>query len=1113
MLNDLLLSRVQILNRGGGRTMSIRFITPTIFWLCFAVASMCFEVNPVAAGVLLFELQVEEHQPEIPYSGRVNAVAVNPNNRNHALAATESGGLFESRNGGISWHHVDTLPAMNLRDVLYLTYKSTEWILVTAEADFRNRVATGSVARVTTSNGGIWISRDGGATWSHPDSAVPRANRLFFPPDDRSCPPNVSAYGAAYDVDSARVFVATDCGVSYSDDTGLTWTHKSVRLGLNADTRRFHTVAALDGAGVIVGGRAGVWYSTDNGSTWTRETTGIGVVIDSHAVGAVRGRAGRAYIVTFDTDGTERRRLWQTQDLGQTWTSIGGVPRNSPGCGGIAHVRAFPNETARVGDRLFGNVDHLYFGNACYTYYHPLSGWGATVKKINWTKLNGSHADTRGIFFRPGTTRPMFLASDGGLDRVVGWNSIPDWPMPMLGVVLPVWAPIGSGPEGINALQLYSVSGQAVFGASEYRLAIGTQDNYLWSSDDDGHTWPEAQSTPAEGGNIQMRRIISPGDEDKWTFSACAPCARKISDALFQNVENWAGYTSRPGCSFGGTGKVSDSRVFNGYYIHRITPERDDDGLTDCAEDSPVIDMTLDFGNTYSRLFSVPDEEELKGGPKLSGGHVYNAIKRGTYSTTATNGFDGTWNTRDTELVRITWHLLFPPSARYPAMNRFGSLGVYGFNFAWPAVLGVNPHDPRHLIAPDVENDQMMLTVDGGEEWIPIPGLVNKITRSGLFNFSWSRRLNNDVVFSLVSAIEFFPENPELVIMGLQQGGIYLSVDRGLSWNFVPGSERINNITDFHWKSANEIYVASFGRGLWKIQYGVSANIGDLTSVLAGNVTDSDFVNGIELSSGLVLVPIKPGYKAGEIRLDERGIPVPLLQALLAKDQLLDTVALAVEGKITGLTKGLTINERVQRSAGASLLVFSQHPDVVDQGLEKPDSGQLLTEPPILNTQDLVVTPGNGELVPVGVGYRNGETVGVILGPVITYERPALEPVEFPAMIPKNPPGFKGGYVTFEPSGTNPLDGDAYTSQDVLYLRGHAFDSSDLVDIFIDDQLNPVVGGIQPGQAEEFTTVLPLKGLAIGEHRLVARERVSGWEDERTIYITHFENGEDEEVE
>jgi hypothetical protein len=60
------------------------------------------------------------------FGGRVNALAVDPADPKTVYAASEAGGVFVSRNGGASWHHVDAIAMAMANDVKYMPGRQTD---------------------------------------------------------------------------------------------------------------------------------------------------------------------------------------------------------------------------------------------------------------------------------------------------------------------------------------------------------------------------------------------------------------------------------------------------------------------------------------------------------------------------------------------------------------------------------------------------------------------------------------------------------------------------------------------------------------------------------------------------------------------------------------------------------------------------------------------------------------------------------------------------------------------------------------------------------------------------------------------------------------------------
>ena len=210
-------------------------------------------------------MRLSELHAEIPWSGRVNTVAMHPRRASDVVVTTESGGLFKSTDGGLTWSHVDSLPAHHTNDLLYLP-SEPDTLLVTTSADLLARPVSGSTADVIASGGGIWISRNGGDDWLQPKAAIPLANQTFS--SASKCRAAVSAYGASVEPGTGRIYVATDCGVSLSSDLGRSWQHVEIHWQRAADrnpsanTARWNTFYDVESLGdgmAILGGHAGVW--------------------------------------------------------------------------------------------------------------------------------------------------------------------------------------------------------------------------------------------------------------------------------------------------------------------------------------------------------------------------------------------------------------------------------------------------------------------------------------------------------------------------------------------------------------------------------------------------------------------------------------------------------------------------------------------------------------------------------------------------------------------------------------------------------------------------------------------------------------------------------------
>ena len=119
-----------------------------------AVASVTAVPTPVSAAPPAST--VSEFQPTTPtkFGGRSISVSVNASDPNDVVVATESGGLFLSGDDGANWSHVDSSPLHRMSDVKWSPNNPS---LI---------VATTWASNDTQNGGGVWRSTNAGATWS-----------------------------------------------------------------------------------------------------------------------------------------------------------------------------------------------------------------------------------------------------------------------------------------------------------------------------------------------------------------------------------------------------------------------------------------------------------------------------------------------------------------------------------------------------------------------------------------------------------------------------------------------------------------------------------------------------------------------------------------------------------------------------------------------------------------------------------------------------------------------------------------------------------------------------------------------------------------------------------
>lgn len=706
---------------------------------------------------------VAEHQPAIKEGGRTNAVAINPTDRNEMFAASDSGGLFKSVDGGASWFHVDSLPVMFTQSVAYLPSDSRV-ILVTALADFK--VANG---------GGVWRSDDRGVTW---------AQALLEPPDIEP----LSAFGLSA-LGNAAV-IGTSQGVFASMDGGLTWEWSDANGGAE---RRVLSVLLVPGTPrrVYAAGPAGVRLGTLPLGQWrSPRTNPVGGIWATNGFGRSPVSANHAYAANGHL-------LFRTEDRGDTWTQIASAPEG----GGAAHCDGAPMIKAALRIENGSTFVDLYYGNLCalWRLTAKVSTPGGIVTldySGTWLTPTAERFEPRDVAFFG--NEPVLTATNGGILKATapdGWN----------------WVYTGGGRlGGYNALQIFEVKGQFIEDELTTDLYFGTWDNKIWSTT----VWANPfQSWLSDGFFLEMERSVPSESKARITWKDCAVCDARVAG---RHLPGPPPVWPKPQ-----NGRNAPVVVRRDHYVQNVPAG---------------LELTENAGSNWKPFAAFPDEP--RGLPRLgkagAGDHsILYQPYRSMFSGPPAEG--ATW------LMRLQYSN-GNGVAVYPEMSGLGGLGINALPLAAYPVYGVDSQNWFHVIAPDLVNQKMVATWNGGELWEELPDLTKLVKRNDTLRLRAdvtdpARSTFEFVPAPLVTAVSFHPTNPQLVLLGTSEGGIYYSGDRGRTWGAIGGSDKTTFVTSFAWETANRVYVSTFGRGLWILR----------NSPVAGPEAFPDFCPGCDV--------------------------------------------------------------------------------------------------------------------------------------------------------------------------------------------------------------------------------------------------------------------------
>lgn len=756
--------------------------------------------------------------------GRFNGLAGVAGDNETFYGASEWGGMYKSTDGGLEWERLTGHMPTACWDVEVDPVTTTT---VYGTSFFDGRV---------TALSGINVSYDAGSTWVHPATAQPNA-----PADEGTASDNTpqagyscsnsrriepSAFGISIRPDApANVAIGTNCGLALSTDSGVTWSFVDPFLPMPPPPAPPPVGDVWDvvyqgggptGQGIIdVVGDGGHSRSTDGGMTWSPNN----LPIAARSIAVSPDENYVLFAAGFDI------MLYESDDGGANWTNLGRMePRRRTGGGRIPFVAA--NDRTNGFEVWTGGVS--LYRVACTTPAVPGVGgpprcsagvvvpppMGPIPLPAGWfggfTTRAGAHDDVGDIIFdteAANDAAPLIFSSDGGVyyamstcagpttvdndldgqhdeDPLDGNDNDQDGAVdedPYEACLL--WEQPDKTP---HALWLFGMAGVDQPGDASEGLYFGCQDNGVFAttnaSDDPKPDWhsplccdsfdlaADDDTVLYNQGFISPRdvpwRLGSPGlpgfNPPQFNAADYPPTGLATEFRFAESIDVWGDdryvmlmrdcNTASPignrdqGCP----GGMSDGGLFITTDI-KASPI----SWTELGEPEPFnsalfadVEAALDAGGTPTFYVGVG------GGNRLSAEQLWKFV--------GTNQAD-TYTRIDTNIP--------------------GASGV--------SVWTVDPNDPDSLYAAAIipgGNPQMVFSTDGGMTWDNDVELDNLMQGGGVFSYVTQRGPTNFTGFGgypQPSLLAFDPEDPNIMVAGGRDSGVFISRNRGRRWGLL----------------------------------------------------------------------------------------------------------------------------------------------------------------------------------------------------------------------------------------------------------------------------------------------------------------------------------------
>ncbi len=319
----------------------------------------CVWIFPLFALMLCVRAYAVSWFPFGPDGGDARSLAVDPHDHAHLYLGTATGWIYESRNEGEQWKR---LTRLSNRDDLVLDN------IVVDKADPKHMLVGAWV--VDRSDGGLFVSKDGGVTWTNQETMRGQSIRSLA---QASSDPKVWIAG-------------TLKGVRRSEDNGEHW--QPISPEGSTEIHEVESVAIDPGDPQII--YAGTWHlpwkTIDGGVHWS--SVKDGVIDDSDVFSIIVDPVHPATVYASACSG-----IYKSENSGGRFQKVQGIPSEA------RRTRVLMQDSKNRDIVFAGTTEGLFRT--------------ADAGKI-WIRITGPEVIVNDVYVDPTDSNKMLVATDRG---------------------------------------------------------------------------------------------------------------------------------------------------------------------------------------------------------------------------------------------------------------------------------------------------------------------------------------------------------------------------------------------------------------------------------------------------------------------------------------------------------------------------------------------------------------------------------------------------------------------------------------------------------------------------------------------------------------------------